>query len=492
MAKSLRWRLQAWYGLVLLAVVGSFAVILYTGVRSAKFEQLDTRLRAAAVFLEAALRPLPAWMLEEGGAPPPPPLSGRPKGGPPPAPKGRGGPPTRKPPEQLIAELQPPELAHGDDEPLVFAIWRGDGTILKVVPGMEAFPMSAPPSDLSERVSVGAQDQFRYAAVRGPFASSIVVARSIRTELAELRRFAGQLLGAGAAVLLIGLLGGALSASRFIKPIAEMSATAERISETNLGERVNTQTTDRELSELAQVLNGTFDRLQGAFERQTQFTADASHELRTPLAVIRSQTEWAMSRQRSDTELRESLEVCHHAAGQMTDLVDGLLTLARTDAGSPDMKRQPCLLDRIAADTAEMMHALAKKRGISMAVNVKPVTAIGDATALGRVVSNLIKNAIEYNRTGGVVHVRVYTDEMVAVLEVTDSGIGVPPAELPFLFDRFHRVDKARSRAAGGSGLGLAICKSTVEAHGGTIECRSELGRGSTFSVRLPRTVDPT
>jgi heavy metal sensor kinase len=297
--------------------------------------------------------------------------------------------------------------------------------------------------------------------------------------------FAWQLAGTGAAVLLVGLAGGWLISRRIFRPIATIAETASRISADNLSERIDTQSVDRELADLARVLNATFRRLESAFDRQARFTGDASHELRTPLAVVRSQAELTLSRERSPAEYREALQTCLRAAERMTDLVDGLLTLARADAGKSAV-REPVGLDRVVADAVELCRPLAEQNSIRLTTDLAPVTVPGDASALGRVVGNLVTNAIRYNRPGGEVHVTLERDGPGAVLTVRDTGEGIPEEHRAQLFERFYRADKARSRATGGSGLGLAIAKAVVEAHGGTIGFDSTVGKGSTFWVRLP------
>ena len=288
-------------------------------------------------------------------------------------------------------------------------------------------------------------------------------------------------------VLGVGLTGGWLISARLLRPIAAISATAASIAATNLSGRIDPQGVDRELAELATVLNATFDRLEAAFARQARFTADASHELRTPLAIVRNHAELALSRPRSPEEYRETLTTCLRATIRMTALVEGLLTLARADAGRLELTRAAVDLRPTVKEAIGLFRPLAEQQAVSLSAHLEHAEVSGDPVRLVQVVANLLSNAVQHNRPGGSVTVRLGETAEEVVLEVADTGFGIPPEDQPHLFERFFRVDKARGRDSGGSGLGLAICKSIVEAHGGTIGCESVPERGSTFWVRLPR-----
>jgi heavy metal sensor kinase len=520
MSKSLRWRLQGWYAVVLLGVVGGFATLLYVQVRNARFREVDAALTADALYLDTNLRRFPAGMLmgdppedrrprprfdappdDQPGRPdrpdqPPPPPDNRPDRRPPEPPfdprfdrppRERAGPP-RPNRERLIADLALPARPAGLTAGAVyFAVWRADGSPLKAL----NVPPGLPPPDLDESappstVRLLSRGDDRQAAVIGPAATRVLVGRSVAPENAELVRFAWQLAAAGVAVLAVGLAGGWLASARILKPLRSISATASAISATNLSERIDASAVDRELEDLARVLNGTFDRLEGAFERQARFTADASHELRTPLTVLSSQAQLALSRPRSADEYRKTVEECLAAAQRMAALVEGLLTLARADAGKLDLRRESVDLKRVTADAVTQLRPLADGLKIAVAAKLAPVQVMGDPVRLGQVVTNLVTNAVRYNKPGGQVRVRLTTDKGKVVLTVEDTGFGIPDADRPHIFERFYRVAKDRSRLSGGSGLGLAITKSIVDGHGGTIDFKSAVDRGTTFEVRLP------
>ncbi|HEY1111713.1 MAG TPA: ATP-binding protein, partial [Opitutaceae bacterium] len=241
------------------------------------------------------------------------------------------------------------------------------------------------------------------------------------------------------------------------------------------------------LGELATVLNSTFARLEAAFADQKNFTADASHELRTPLAVILTETQRVLSRERTAAEYREAIEICREAAQEMKRLTESLLELARFDAGQETLRRQPFDLAVVAQAAVDLMRPLAVERNIKVEVACAPASASGDPDRLRQVAVNLLQNAVRYNRDGGEIRVTTSATEHEAVLTVSDTGGGIAAEALPHVFERFYRADKARSRAQGGTGLGLAICKAIVAAHGGSIAIESEVGKGTTLTVRLPR-----
>ena len=318
------------------------------------------------------------------------------------------------------------------------------------------------------------------------FGNHVLVGRSIQSDVASQHSSGWLLAACGWAVLTLGVVGGGWLSGRTLRSLTAMSGTAKNISVENLSQRIDLAETDSDLGHLALVLNQTFDRLQAAFEHQLRFTADASHELRTPLAVILSQTELTLSKSRSTDEYRTALETCHRAARRMRSLIDSLLLLARFDAGHPDLQRGSVDLAEIASESVELLRPLADERRITLGSELLPMSVVGDRDRLGQVVTNLLANAIRYNQEGGRVDVRVERVNGHAIVSVTDSGIGIPAEELPHIFQRFYRVDKARTRSDGSSGLGLAICQSVVEAHGGQITARSEPEQGTTLEVRLP------
>ena len=521
--RSIRWRLQLWHGLILVAVVTGMGWWVYRQASQAWFQEIDARLEASARYLEVTLRQFPPFELEPGGQRPPP---GPPGGGPPddfapPGPFRPGGPPGAGPngpggaaPDQLGPPDGPPGLgppsrerlyrmlalpsgadthAASDAAAVYFAVWRGNGEVVKA----SANAPAAAPDDAEFGADIADQamasrfrqrGEFREVLLRGPHVTRVLVGQSDNEVLARLGWLRWQLVLAGGAVVLLGLVGGWLLAGRVIRPIAAMSATAAAISASNLSQRINVAGVESELGQLAEVLNAMFDRLQDAFQRQAAFVADASHELRTPIAILLSHTELALSKPRSTDEYRQTLETCLRAVRRMKSLAEGLLTLARADAGKLDLQHDSIALDRLVEEGVASMQPLAHEKSVSLFAQVEPVAVVGDAGRLTQVLTNLLANAIAYNVPQGRVTVRLGCDNGEAVLAVADTGCGIPEADRQHIFERFFRVDKARSRETGGYGLGLAICRSIVESHGGTIGFDSQVHQGTTFTVRLPRT----
>jgi two-component system, OmpR family, sensor kinase len=476
MIKSLRWRLQIWYTGLLLAIVGGYGSIVYYQAQVSKFQEIDRQLEASALYLDATLRGLPLYLLD--GKDPPWPKEK--KGGPPP--KGR---------DRLLADIALPRELEGpaglpDAEKPYFAVWRADGSLLKATP----LPTESPRHDMDDatppRPHIEERGDYREAWMRGPRKTQIVVGRTVAKELTDLHAFAWQLIGFGAAVLLVGMAGGFWVAARIFRPISAMSAAAEAMNASNLSARIATSAVDVELAGLAEVLNSMFARLEAAFARQQQFTADASHELRTPLAILRANAELALAQSRSPEEYRHTIETCLRAGNRMSALVGGLLQLARADAGHPGMRWQEVRFDEVVTDCLTLVKPLAEEKRITLTADLSPAAITGDADSLAQLVDNLLSNAIQHNRPDGNVHVKLAATKSGAVLTVADTGIGIPEKDQPQIFERFFRVDKARARASGGTGLGLAICKSIVEAHGGTIAFESHENVGTTFRVELP------
>lgn len=295
--------------------------------------------------------------------------------------------------------------------------------------------------------------------------------------------------------LLAAVAMGMFLAQRALSPINRIVSTARTIGQGNLSQRINWQGPGDELGQLALTFDEMLDRLEESFERQRQFTADASHELRTPITIIRAQAETALNRSRTADDYRETLRQIIQEADRMSHLTGQLLMLARADAGKESLEKEPCdLIELVQAVCAEMQEA-AKSKGISIQISLDPgretFVINGDQTRLTQLVINLLDNAIKYTPAAKPgyqprVEVRLVRQDNWAVLSVSDNGIGIPPSDLPHIFQRFYRVDKARSRQSGGTGLGLSIAQWIAQSHGGRIEVSSHPGQGSTFSVFLP------
>jgi heavy metal sensor kinase len=257
-----------------------------------------------------------------------------------------------------------------------------------------------------------------------------------------------------------------------------------KISAGDLSQRINIAEAESELGQLAAVLNSTFARLEAAFAQQQQFTSDAAHELRTPVSVMLTQAQTALNRDRTASEYRETVEACQRAAQRMRRLIESLLALARLDAGQEVLKRLRFDFLKTVSECAELVKPIAEERGVKIFTRLESVGITGDSERLAQVVTNLLTNAVHYNQPDGEVCVKLESQNGMALLTVSDTGQGIAAEDWPRVFERFYRADKSRS--TGGNGLGLAISKAVVEAHGGTIEVRSEENVGTTFTVRLP------
>jgi two-component system OmpR family sensor kinase len=501
--KSIKWRLQLWYGLILVVVLAGFGFTAYQLERNRQFRQLDDELHHRASVLGAALHHPPPRegegdqpMLEDRRGRPEtdqgePPLDGLPPEGPP-----EDGPQGRHFHGPTRFQL-PPEAAHffdaSDRHDFYFAIRGRDGADIAHSTNQPARAIAYRATMISEnfptphgnppRTLVLGED--REVVNTLPSGETIWVGCSMAPELAELRMVAWTLSGVGMAILLLGLAGGWWLVSRALNPIGDISAAAAKISAGDLSQRINVAEAESELGELAAVLNSTFARLESAFAQQKQFAADAAHELRTPVSVMLTQTQTALQRERDAAGYKQTVEACQRAAQRMRKLIESLLALARFDAGQEVLKRIRFDLAQTANDCLEMVRPLAVERDVILRIEAEPLEVIGDPERLAQVITNLLTNAIQYNRPQGEVCLKLMGQGNLAVLTVTDTGQGMAAAELPRVFRRFYRADKSRT-GGGNAGLGLAISKAIIEAHAGTIELMSEENTGTVFTVRLP------
>jgi heavy metal sensor kinase len=492
--KSIKWRLQIWYGLILVVVLIGFGFTAYQLERGRLFGRIDNELqRRIGVLANALHRPPPR---EPGGNGQPfdrPPLGQFPDDGPP----GQN----RRPPREFHL---PPEDTHffdtNDPNSFYFTIESRDGTELACSPNVPPIPpvriihsnaslnsvntIALQLPDSSKPPKIVNYETYRETADDLPSGETISVGCSIAPELKELHLTALKLAGFGGIILFFGLAGGWWFVSRAIRPIENISATAVKISAGDLSQRINVAEAESELGQLAAVLNSTFARLEAAFAQQKQFASDAAHELRTPVSVILTQTQTALNRERAAADYKQTVEACQRAAQRMRKLIGALLELARLDAGQEVLKRSSFDFSGTVCDCIELIRPLAGERGVKIFAELSPVEIAGDSERLAQVVTNLLTNAIQYNQEGGEMRVKLKSQDGLAVLTVGDTGAGIFAEDLPRVFERFYRADKSRS--SGNAGLGLAISKAIVEAHGGVIEVTSEPGAGTTVELRLP------
>lgn len=457
--RTLREVLIASHAGLVAVVVALFAGTIYWMTGRAVYRQSEADLLAAA---EILLREL-----DEGTAPP-----------------------ALRIPDTYFHRFGPAPRDQAD-----FILWDAQGTRLAASHNAAAdiLPLARPPRrDGPHPFETLAAGTRLDVVVATPAGGQLRIGRSLAKEFDGQRWLALRLVVGGGLALALGAAAAAWLADRISAPLARMTRAAERVTSRNLRERLETGPATAEVSRLAAVFNGMLAELEASFERQTRFTADASHELRTPVAVILSQAEHTLSRDRAPEEYRAALGTCRDAARRMKRLVDDLLLLTRADAGSLPCRRDPLDLAEIAGDVTRLLQPLAREREIRLSTRLASAPLIGDAGHLGQVVTNLVTNAIRYNHAGGEVQVTVEPGRSPsgaadAVLEVQDQGPGIPPGIQETLFDRFTRGDAARTLAGEeGTGLGLSIVREIVTAHGGTVAVRSRPETGTTLTVRLP------
>jgi heavy metal sensor kinase len=434
MTKSIRWTLLLGHALILGGVMASFGGLLYFRVRDSTLGAVDAELSAQAQALAESMQAISGDRFE-----------------------------------LTLSESQ----SRYFNTTGFFVIWSNKG----VVDFSDPQFADLPPYKGSPRL----RRDLRDVTVEGPGGSRIVVGRSIRLEQHRLKELLSIILGIGAFAFAAGWVGGRLLIGRILNPIRRITRTAASISESNLSSRIDTAVTENELGDLARTLNSAFDRLEAAMVRQNRFTADASHELRTPLSVLMTQMELALRKERAPSEYREVLEVCLKAVRRMTSLGEGLLFLARADAKSVELRREPLDLKEVVEEAVGFARPMAESRGVHLSVTAESHRMVGDRDRLGEAVTNLVANAILYNRPQGRVEVTLKE----GLLAVSDTGPGIPEEDRPHIFERFYRADQARSRNTGGAGLGLAITKWITEAHGGAIDFTCGAGGGTTFQVRF-------
>lgn len=312
-------------------------------------------------------------------------------------------------------------------------------------------------------------------------------------------------------LLIVAPVGGYILAGRATRPLASMMATTARLRPAEMHERLKIRGTNDELDQLASTVNGLLDRLAEYLKQKHDFLANAAHELRTPLSAIRSSVEVALNGDRTIDEYNELLEEVIDECSALETLVNQLLLLAETDADRQEISADPVPLNTVVSRCADMFQGVAEHNGIRLRVGNLPHTLVpGNRHYLRQVISNLLDNAIKFTASKyplhpsagangkaaerGEVAISMDYDEnrQQVRLTIQDNGPGIPPEDLPHVFDRFYRVDRSRMRgtSTAGTGLGLSICQSIIHAHRGAIEVSSELDQGTSFTITLP-TVAP-
>lgn len=396
-----------------------------------------------------------------------------------------------------IAELYNPQQT--------LAVFDGSGRLLaKNDPDDEFQPALPPPgsipdeqADLYTEFEVDGDDRHRVAVQRlliPPADTPYIIFISqplepVEEELASLR---GILYYVGPVALAMAGLGGWFLARKSLAPVVEMSERARWMGAANLDQRLPVANARDELGQLAVTFNELLGRLKAAFSRQREFMADASHELRTPLSVIQTTAGVTLDRPRRDeAEYREAIKVIDEQSQRLTRIVEDMFMLARADSGNYPLHKSKFYLDELVEETARAAGVLASGKGVAIdVVNSSESPAYGDEDLLRRMILNLLDNAIKYTPASGAVRLRLTRRQQDYLIEVSDTGKGIPEEAQSQIFSRFYRVDKARSRSesadGSGAGLGLAIALWIAEAHGGSLRLARSDGGGSTFVAAIP------
>ncbi len=311
-----------------------------------------------------------------------------------------------------------------------------------------------------------------------------IPARNMATLVRKIR--INMLLAVPILILIMAIFG-----FQFIKraftPIREIVQTSQKITAQDLSLRIQNIKSDDEIGELAHTLNNMIERLETSFHQINRFSSDVSHELKSPLTIIRGELQLLLRQDRNIDEYKKTAQSLLEETRQLENIINNLLLLSQLDQGTLKSRFHPTALDEVLLESFEKTLPLAAQSQIELQLKeIQPTRILGDSDLLGHVCTNLIQNAIKYNKSGGKVFLSVTTDDQTAELCIKDTGIGIPEDAIPHLFDRFFRVDKARSRENGGSGLGLSLVKDITRLHEGSLSVTSIVKEGSEFRIRFP------
>ncbi len=304
-----------------------------------------------------------------------------------------------------------------------------------------------------------------------------------------LRMLLLMLVGVSASVLILAWLGSRWLAQHALSPVELLSTTASQISGQTLGTRLSMTAPYEEFQRLADSFNRMLDRLEKSFDAQRRFVADAAHELKTPLTAMKGNLEVILQRARSAEEYREAIIATLESVDRLTTLTKSLLALAKFSGDHSPLHLEPISLQSLIQEVVSDLSIMAADQNIVLHTECEPVPlGLGDRIQLKQTLINVLDNAFRHTPAGGTITIRLKEDNGLAALSVEDTGSGIAPQHLPHVFDRFYRADEARDRSSGGTGLGLAIVKEIIEAHDGQVRVDSEVGKGTTLTIRLPLT----
>jgi heavy metal sensor kinase len=458
--RSLRFRLAIWYFCTVAAIFSLAAGGYWFAVRTALNHALDQGLRYRLIGLHHFLEDL-----NPGGA------------------------------EEIASRLN--EASHLGD---LYQVFDTNGVLIAQSYGLarHRVPRQPPPElGFEIRYDTGGTPDFQLRrawqkVTIGKQTLILGVADPQRKYEGVLRAFTSILLLSTPFILALATVCGLWLGRWTLAPVARIAGDARAITASNLSARLAVPDSKDELQQLSETLNEMLDRIEQSFTRTKQFTADASHELRAPMTLIYTAAQYSLRRERSREELVDSMQKILRESQRTTALVDDLLLLARGDAGKETAELNWMDAGPLLRDVADQAAAMAAAKGVQarlqLEVDVLPVRA--NEVKLRRLLLILLDNAVKFTPCGGSVTLGGSTDATDVTISVTDTGAGISPGDLPHIFERFWRADKVRPREAGGTGLGLTIAKQIAEQHGASLGVRSEVGRGSVFTVRFPKAND--
>jgi heavy metal sensor kinase len=460
MLDSVRTRLTLWYAAVLAVALIAFALLVYSAAARGFYERQDESLRSTAETVASAY----IEELEEERS-------------------------VAKANEVVFAEMVFPNR--------YVEITDTEGRVIAQSSNLSNQPLVIPAATLSEvkqrRIGFMVQNGLRVAVVplspdKNKQLGFAVVAESLNVIADSLRSLRHNFYAGVPLILVFASLGGYFLARKSLVPITLMNEQTRSITAGNLSSRLDVANPRDEVGRLATTINALLGRLEAAFQEQQRFVADSSHELRTPVAVIRTEAEVALEHERDTKEYQASLALIRDEAERLSRIVEDLFILARQPFASPALMRESVPLHDLVRECGRAAQVLATRKGLSFDFPSAPpeLTVKGDDELLKRMLLNLLDNAVKYTPPGGEIRLSVATQNGDARITVSDTGVGIPSEDQAHVFDRFYRVDKARSRALGGAGLGLSIAQWIVEAHEGRLSLESKVGSGSTFTVELP------
>ena len=382
-----------------------------------------------------------------------------------------------------------------------YRIYDGSGNVGSRSKNISAsqFPLSQPAyadalegKNSYETFTVGGQQPIRVITMpilfEGKLINLVQVGTSLEAVQETLRNLKIFLFTAVPSVLILAALFARFMARRALKPISRIIDTAREIGQgQELSKRIPVLKIKDELGQLALTFNEMMNRLENSFAQMRQFSSDASHELRTPLTVLKGQNELILSKQRKPEEYQEVISSNLEEINYMSKVLEDLFVLSKSDENQVNLDYKPVDLRALVEEVCKHAEILAEEKNIKIIIAfLEPIEIKGDEVRLRQMVWNVLQNGIKYTQQGGELKISLQNEGDFALLTIQDTGIGIPEEDLLLIFNRFYRVDKARTRDEGGSGLGLSICRQIAEAHKGKIEVESKLGVGTRFKIRLP------